>query len=202
MKHFSILVVSAVICVLLSTGVSAGMLSAASYKAALDELVATHKVGIAVCVSLTGNAEDVCEEKSDGKFEIDKAELEAANWPSLDNNHELRAVKAKVAYSIAKEKCDDFDGDSHDICRKNAKEAYFSERADAKVMDKITSLENKAGEETTAANADTLKTMNEALMDTTDDEFDAGVPAAMERCHLLAGDAIENCLDEGEVHYD
>ena len=201
-KKIPIIALSAAVCVLLSAGASGETMSAASYKTASENLVARHKVSAAACESLAGNAEDICEEQSDGNFKILKAELEAKNKPSAEADYDLRVVKADVAYSIAKEKCDDLDGNVYDVCRKEAKAAHVSARADADVMKKTVAANEKASDESADANADARETKSEARMEAAEDKSDAAFAVAKEKCDALAGDAKDSCVDAARVHYD
>jgi hypothetical protein len=201
-NKFPAIALSAAVCALLSAGVSGDTMTAASYKAASQEIVAKHKVSAAACESLSGNAEDICEEESDGNYKILKAELEARNTPSSDTNYEVRVAKADVAYSIAKEKCDDFDGNVYDVCRKEAKSAHVSARADADVMKKTVAANEKAGEKSTDASADARKTTNEARVEAAEDKSDAAFSVAKEKCDALAGDAKDGCVKAAKVRFD
>jgi hypothetical protein len=41
-------------------------------------------------------------------------------------------AKAEADYDVAKEKCDDQSGNAKDVCKKDAKAAFTSAKADAK----------------------------------------------------------------------
>ena len=42
-------------------------------------------------------------------------------------------AKADATYEIAKERCDDLTGNAKDVCKKDAKTAFETTKADAKV---------------------------------------------------------------------
>ena len=201
MKTFPTLALSAALYALLSASAFCNTMTDASYKSASMDIATKHKASAAACESLSGNAEDICNEESDGTNKILKAELEARNAPSSNADYDVRVAKADAAYSIAKEKCDDLAGNVYDVCRKEAKAAHVAARADADVAKKTMTANEKAGEKSDAANADARKATSEARMDAAEDKSDAAFAVAKEKCDVLAGDLKDNCLKTAKMHY-
>src|SRR2546425_191103 len=73
------------------------------------------------CKSLTGNAKDVCMKEAKGNERVAKAELEAKRKGTPHAQYEVDVAKAKAAYEVAQEKCDDMKGAEKSACKKQAK---------------------------------------------------------------------------------
>jgi hypothetical protein len=67
---------------------------------------------------------------------VAKAELEANYEPSAKHTIAIQEAKAKASLAIAKEKCDDQNGNAKDVCRKEAQAAYTTDMAKAKLTEK------------------------------------------------------------------
>lgn len=70
----------------------------------------------AACHSQSGNAKDVCEEEAKGKEKVARAELEYSYSGKAADSNKVHVAKAKAAYEVAKEKCDDLAGDAKAGC--------------------------------------------------------------------------------------
>lgn len=131
MKHTIVSVAAALCCA------SAGSAGAADHvkidKAAKDRIEAEYKIAKDHCREMKGNAQDICKVEAKGKYKVAKAELEAQADPSPRHQARLQKEKAEAAYQLAKEKCDDLNGNAKDACRKDAKAAFVSAKGDAKV---------------------------------------------------------------------
>lgn len=108
----------------------------AEMKAARDKIAADYKADRAACDAMKDNAKDVCVEEAKGKEKIAKAELDQKMKPSDSNARKVAEAKVEVAYSIAKEKCDDQKGDAKSACMKQAKADETKGMADVKAMKK------------------------------------------------------------------
>jgi osmotically-inducible protein OsmY len=117
-----------------SAGATAQSMSKAEYKSGMDSIAAEYKSAKAACASKSGNAKDICEAKAEGKENVAKAELEARYAPSNQNRYAVRIAKAKAAYSVAEEKCDDKSGNDKQVCMKEAKAAETRAMARAKAQ--------------------------------------------------------------------
>src|SRR3954451_7711917 len=81
-------------------------------KAAKDRIEADYKAAKDHCKDLKGNAKDVCKVEAKGNYQVAKAELEAQADPSPSHQAKLQKEKADAAYQLAKEKCDDLNGNA------------------------------------------------------------------------------------------
>jgi len=113
-------------------GAPAQGMSKPDYKAARDGIAADHKAAEAACKPLTGNARDICKAEAKGKEKVARAELDERNNPGSTNRYEVRSAKAKAAYAIAREKCDDLSAADNKACVAEAKAAEARALADAK----------------------------------------------------------------------
>ena len=108
----------------------------AEYKAARDKISADYKTDRAACDAMKDNAKDVCVEEAKGKEKIAKAELDQKMKPSDGTARKVAEAKVEVAYSIAKEKCDDQKGEAKSTCVKQAKADESKGMAEVKAMKK------------------------------------------------------------------
>ena len=160
------------------------------FKAEKDKIEAKYKSDKAACKAMTGNAKDVCMEEAKGHEKVAKAELDAQYKPSPRHDNDVRMTKAKAAYNVAKEKCDDLKGNDKDVCVKEAKATHTKSKADAKVA--------------RAQREDTVKTSNkvtEAKRDAAEDKRDADYKVAKEKCDALSGAAKDKCVNDAKARY-
>jgi len=111
---------------------AAGAMTKEEHKAQKDKISADYKAAKERCESLKDNAKDICKAEAKGNNEVAKAELEAQYKPSPKHDEKVKVAKADAAYELAKEKCDDQNGNAKDVCVKDAKAAHTSAKADAK----------------------------------------------------------------------
>ena len=112
--------------------VQAQGMSADQHNAAKKQIEADHKAAKAQCDMLKDNAKDVCKEEADAKERTAKAELAQQHQPSSKHKREVDEAKAKGAYQVAKEKCDDLNGDAKSACKKQAEADHDKAKADIK----------------------------------------------------------------------
>ena len=91
----------------------------------------------------------------------------------------VQEVKAKTAYAVAKEKCDDQTGNAKDVCRKEAKAVEIKALADAKMGKQIA----------------------EAKTDAAVDKRDADYKVAAEKCDALSGDPKTTCMNAAKAKF-
>ncbi len=111
----------------LAAGTFAGSslaLTSAEYDAARDRINADYRTAKAACDKLKGNAEDICEEEAKGKRNIARAELEYQREPTEQNARAVELAKAKAAYEVAEERCDELKGEAEDRCEAEARATY------------------------------------------------------------------------------
>jgi hypothetical protein len=157
----------------------AATMTKAEYKTGKTQISATYKADKAACDAFSANAKDICVEEAKAKEKIAGAELEFAYSAKVKDQTKLLEVKAKAAYEVAKEKCDDKAGNDKDVCVKEAKATEIKALADAKLGQQI----------------------GEAKKEATDDKRDANYKVAAEKCDTLAGDSKTSCIAAAKVKF-
>lgn len=151
----------------------------AAYKAEKERISSTEKADKKACDALSGNAKDVCVQEAKAKEKVAKAELEANHTGKPKDQEKLAKVRAETTYDVAKEKCDDKNGNEKDVCVKEAKAAKEKAMADLKAAKKSTS----------------------ARADARDDKRDADYKVASEKCESLGGDAKDSCKADAKAKF-
>jgi hypothetical protein len=157
----------------------AANMSKADYKAGKTRISEEYKTEKAACDTQAGNAKDICVEEAKGKEKVAHAELEYSYSGKSKDETKVLVARAKSAYEIAKQKCDDKAGNKNDVCVKEA----------------------KAGETTALADAKLGKQIHDATKDANEDKRDADYKVAVEKCYSLAGDAKDSCVAAAKTKY-
>ena len=150
-----------------------------AYKSGKDGISSQYKTDKAACASMSANAKDICQEEAKAKEKVARAELEYGYTGKARDGTKVLEVKAKTAYAVAKEKCDDQAGNAKDVCRKEAKAVEVKALADAKMG----------------------KQIGEARKDAAVDKRDADYKVAVEKCDALAGDPKTSCMNAAKAKY-
>ena len=160
------------------------------YAEARKNADARYKVDREACSSLSGNAKDICVAEAKARNDIARAEAAVAfeNTPATREN--ARVARARAAYDVAIEKCDDLAGNPKDVCVTEAKAALVRAKADARV-DRV------AGDARKGATARAQDAAREA--DTEKREADYKV--AIEKCDVFAGPAKEACVGNAKLQF-
>jgi hypothetical protein len=109
-----------------------GGMSKDEYKAEKDRIGKEAKAEKDKCKGMSGNAKDICNAEAKGHEKVAKAELEARYKDTPKAQAKVEEAKADAAYAVAKEKCDDKNGNDKKACMKDAKAAHKQAKADAK----------------------------------------------------------------------
>lgn len=149
------------------------------YKAGKTRISAEYKADKAACAAMIANAKDICIEEAKAKEKVAYAELEYGYSGKAKDQTKLLEAKAKSAYAVAKEKCDDKAGNEKDVCVKEAKAMETKALADAKLG----------------------KEIGEAKKDAREDKHDADYKVAAEKCDAMAGDAKTSCMAAAKAKY-
>ena len=96
-------------------------ISGDEYKREKDRIEADAKAAKEKCKSMKDNAQDICEAEAKGNEKLAKKELDYKKNPNDKNRADVEKMKAEVAYEVAKEKCEDQQGDAQNNCKKQAK---------------------------------------------------------------------------------
>jgi len=178
-KHFNLKASFVVAAMLVFSGAQAATMTKADYKADKTRISADYKADKAACASLSSNAKDICVEEAKAKEKVARAELEYAYSGKSSDQNKVMVAKAKSAYAVAKEKCDDKAGNEKDVCVKEAK-----------------AIETKA-----LAEAKMGKQIGEARKDAAVETSDAEYKVAVEKCDALAGDAKASCMSAAKAKF-
>ncbi|WP_090047014.1 hypothetical protein [Limnohabitans sp. 2KL-27] len=154
-------------------------ISKAEYQTSKTRISTDYKADKAACSALAGNAKDICQEEAKGKEKMARAELEY-NYTGKDADRiNVLVAKAKAAYEVAKERCDDLAGNAKDVCRQEAKAVEKKALADAKMKKEIGDAKKGAATE----------------------KVDADYKVAIEKCDALAGDAKASCIATAKAKF-
>ncbi|MES2958390.1 MAG: hypothetical protein V4792_09390 [Pseudomonadota bacterium] len=170
---------SLIVSALLALPLANAAISKTDYSAGKTRISADYKANKAACDSLKANAKDICVEEAKAKEKVARAELEFNYTGKPADQTKLLETKAKTAYAVAKEKCDDKAGNDKDVCVKEAKAAEVKGLADAKMGKQIT----------------------EAKKDATADKRDADYKVAAEKCDAMSGDAKNACIASAKARF-
>ena len=180
MTKFSNLKISLLVTAILALpAAQAATVSKDDYAAGKTRISAAYKADKSACSSMKSNAKDVCVEEAKAKEKVERAELEYSYTGKPGDQTKLREVKAKTAYAVAKEKCDDRSGNDKDVCRKEAKAVETKALVDAKMA----------------------KDVAETRKDGAQDKMDADYKVAVEKCDALTGDAKASCITSAKAKF-
>ena len=183
------LVIAAIVGALALPGMSHAV-SQAERDAELKRLDTTYDDAKRRCDGLSGNAKDICMAEAKGARNVAKADLEARHTGTAKAQYDARVARADANHEVAKEKCDEYSGNSKDVCLKDAKVVYTRAMADAKV-ERESREANKRSADKTA----------DARRDASNDVRNAEYKAAAERCDALAGDAKDRCVADAKARF-
>jgi hypothetical protein len=184
-----------------SFGATAAPLSKVEYKTGKTTIAAKLKADKQACDAHTGNARDICVEEAKGAEKVARAELQANYEPSTKHSYDIGEAKAKAAFAIAKEKCDDQTGNPKDVCRKEAKAAYTTAMAEARLTEKTTLNNTKAAEKITDAKTTAMDKNASAQKSANTDIMDAEYKTATEKCNAFSGDVKAKCVTEAKAKF-
>lgn len=154
-------------------------ISKADFNAGKSRISAEYAASKATCKSLAGNAKDICMEEAKGKEKVARAELQYSYSEKRTDMTKVGEARAKAAYDVAKEKCDDLAGNAKSVCVKEAKAVETKALVDARMAGKI----------------------SETRKDGAQDKMDADYKVAVEKCETLAGDAKSSCVAQARAKF-
>lgn len=99
--------------------------------AAEQSIEAQAKADKKACDSMNGNAKDVCQAEAKAKEKTAKADLDFRASGSERDRTKAAQVKAEGEYEVAKERCEDQQGDAQKSCKDQAKQTYQATRDQA-----------------------------------------------------------------------
>jgi len=178
-KHIKLSLLAAAAAMLTLSAAQAANIARTDYAAGKTRIGAEFKADKAACASLADNAKDICVQEAKAKDQVALAELEFSYTGKAADATKLRMTRAKSAYAVAKEKCDDLAGNAKVVCVKEAKAVEVKALADAKVV----------------------KEVGAARTDAAADVRDAEYNVAVQKCDALAGDAKATCVVNAKAKF-
>ena len=178
-KRFNFKASLIVVAILVLPLAQAATMTKADYEAGKTRISAGYKADKAACASLAANAKDICVEEAKAKEKVALAELEYGYTGKPGDHTKVLEAKAKSAYAVAKEKCDDKSGNDKDVCVKEAKDVETKALADAKMG----------------------KQIGEAKKDAAEEKRDANYKVALEKCDALVGNAMTSCIADAKTKF-
>lgn len=178
-KRFNLKASLIVVAILVLPLAQAATMTKADYEAGKTRISADYKADKAACASLAANAKDICVEEAEGKQKVARAELEYGYTGKPGDHTKVLEAKAKSAYAVAKEKCDDKSGNDKDVCVQEAKAVETKALADAKMG----------------------KQIGEAKKDAAEEKRDADYKVAVEKCDAMASEAKTSCIADAKAKF-
>ncbi|MFA6016143.1 MAG: hypothetical protein WC742_13860 [Gallionellaceae bacterium] len=170
-------------------------MSKSEYKSTEKNIAAEFRLAKKNCQPFADNAKDICMADAKGKQAVASAQLKANFKPSNKSNYNLSLAKAKAAYDVAFEKCDDMEGNAKGVCEQEAKAAFVSAKADATVILKTAKAQVTAVQESSEARSKAKETGKEARQEAASDKREANEVVAKEKCYSLSGSAKDTCME-------
>jgi hypothetical protein len=133
----------------------------------------------ASCKTLADNGRDICMEEAKGKEKVAQAELKYAYSGKPGDMTKVEETRAKTAYAVAKEKCDDLAGNDRSVCVKEAKAVEVKAMVNAKMAVKI----------------------NETRKEGAEEKLSADYKVALEKCDILAGATKAGCVADAKARF-
>ncbi len=159
----------------------------AQYDVIVDRADAQYKTAKDNCKDLKDNAQDVCKKEAKLEQTRSTAEAKAQHEGTVKANSKALKDVADAEYDLAKEKCDDLDGNAKDVCVKEAKAEKEKTHADAEKNKEIAEKRVDAAEARDGAE---------------EDKMEADYKVAKEKCDALSGDQKDACQDAAKNKYD
>ena len=186
---------------LMSVSAMAQTMSYGDYQSGKSKIKTEYKAEKKSCDSLAGNAKDVCVKQAKGKEEVAQAELYDSYKPSPKAHYKVQVAKAEATYDVAKERCDDLAGNPKDVCRKEAKAALTTAKANARVA-MTTQADNATANQKSAAAQNQASKQNAAVRsDAAADKRAAQFQVEKEKCDAFASTAKDNCLKAAQANF-
>jgi hypothetical protein len=171
-------------------GTIAAPLTADGYARARKAADAQYEVDRESCSSLAGNAKDICVAEAKARNDVARADAAVAyeNTPATREN--ARVARARAAYVVAIEKCDDLAGNPKDVCVQQAKATLVRQKADAKA-DRIAGNARHGGP----------GKAQDAAREAAAEKREADYKVALQKCDVFAGPAKEACIGNARLQY-
>lgn len=150
------------------------------YKLAKDDIEQHYAREKAACDSVTGNAKDICKAQATGAEKVAQARLKAQHSGKQADKDAAVEAGIDARHKIAKERCDDLQGNQKDVCEKQAKAEHDKAITNLKARQEIKEIRDEAAEK----------------------KREADYKVAAERCDGLAGSAKDACQASAKARYN
>lgn len=150
------------------------------YKLAKDDIEQHYAREKVTCDSVTGNAKDICQAEAKGAEKVALARLKAQHTGKQADKDAATEAGIDARHKIAKERCDDLQGNQKDVCEKQAKAEYDKAITNLKARQEIKEIRDEAAEK----------------------KREADYKVAAERCEGLAGSAKDACQASAKARYN
>jgi hypothetical protein len=177
--RFKSSLLAAALALLAFPAVQAATMSKADYSAAKTRIADTYKADKAACDSMKANAKDICIEEAKAKDKSALADLTFSDTGKAADGTKARIVAADGAFAVAKERCDDRNGNDKDVCVKEAKAVHVKAVTEAKLV----------------------KEVRDARKDAAADVSDADYKVAAEKCDAMTSDAKSACVAAAKAKF-
>lgn len=149
------------------------------YKLAKDDIEQHYAREKVTCDSVTGNAKDICQAEVNGAEKVAQARLKAQHTGKQADKDAAVEAGIDARHKIAKERCDDLQGNQKDVCEKQAKADHDKALTSLKAHQEIKEVRDEAAEK----------------------KREADYKVAAERCDGLAGSAKDACQVSAKARY-
>lgn len=150
------------------------------YKLAKDDLDHHYDREKKACDTLSGNAKDICQEEAKGAEKVAQARLKAQHTGKQADKDAAVEAGVDARHKVAKERCDDLQGNQKDVCVKQAKADHDKAIAKLKARQDIQEIRDETAEK----------------------KRDADYKVAKERCDTLAGSAKDACQASAKARFN
>lgn len=150
------------------------------YKLAKDDLDQHYDREKKACDALSGNAKDICQEEAKGAEKVAQARLKAQHTGKQSDKDDAVKASIEARHNVAKERCDDVQGNQKDVCVKQAKADRDKAMASLKARQDIQEARDEAAEK----------------------KRDADYKVARERCDTMSGSAKDACQASAKARFN
>lgn len=150
------------------------------YKLAKDDLDQHYDREKKACDSLGGNAKDICREEAKGAEKVAQARLKAQHTGKQSDKDAAVEAGIEARHKVAKERCDDLQGNQKDVCVKQAKADHDKAMASLKARQDIQEIRDETAEK----------------------KRDADHKVARERCDAMSGAAKDACQASAKARFN
>lgn len=123
--------IATILAVVTCAAAAAADMTKNEYQASRARIAAEYQAHRQKCGAHVGNPAQLCLARARGAQAVARAELEAAYKPGPRTHYDAAIARAQAAYAIAKQECDNSEGDARKNCMKDARAARERAKAEA-----------------------------------------------------------------------